>query len=229
VKRLRKKIAEDPESPVDLLNLHGQRYRLGSPKPLTSENQRHLTVKTAMLLTIRLQGYLLASTWGEIGSLMTSIEQRMQIAAPIERCFDLARSIEVHLLGTERTGERAVGGVTTGLIGPNEFVRWRAKHVGVRQYLTSKITAFDYPYYFQDTMIQGAFKFFQHDHYFNAIAENQTEMRDRLTFAAPIPVLGNIAEQLFLKRYMDRFLRRRNEIVKRVAESDRWQDFIHLK
>jgi len=168
-------------------------------------------------------------TWGEIGGLMTSIEQRMQIAAPIQRCFDLARSIEVHLLGTERTGERAVGGVTTGLIGPNEFVRWRAKHLGVRQYLTSKITAFDYPYYFQDTMIQGAFKFFQHDHYFNAIAANQTEMRDRLTFAAPISVLGNIAEQLFLKRYLDRFLRRRNEIVKCVAESDRWHDFIHQK
>jgi ligand-binding SRPBCC domain-containing protein len=164
-----------------------------------------------------------------ISGLMTSIEQRMQIAAPIQRCFDLARSIEVHLLGTERTGERAVGGVTTGLIGPNEYVRWRAKHLGVRQYLTSKITAFDSPYYFQDTMVAGAFKFFQHDHYFHAITNSQTEMRDRLTFAAPIPVLGNTAERLFLKRYMDRFLRRRNEIVKRVAESDRWQDFIPQK
>ena len=51
-------------------------------------------------------------------------------------------------------------------------------------------------------------------------------MRDRFTFAAPLPVLGKMAEQLFLRRYMDRFLRRRNEIVKQVAESNRWQDFI---
>ena len=79
---------------------------------------------------------------------MVSIEQRMQIAAPIQRCFDLSRSIEVHLLGTERTGEQAVGGVRTGLIGPNGFVRWRAKHLGFRQHLTSKITAFDSPNYF---------------------------------------------------------------------------------
>jgi ligand-binding SRPBCC domain-containing protein len=157
---------------------------------------------------------------------MVSIEQRTQIAAPIERCFDLSRSIEVHLLGTERTGERAMGGVTTGLIGPNQFVRWRAKHCGIRQHLTSKITAFDYPRYFQDTMIEGAFKFMQHDHYFNPISENQTEMKDRFTFAAPLPVLGTIAEQLFLKHYMERFLRSRNAIVKQVAESDRWQDFI---
>ena len=157
---------------------------------------------------------------------MVSIEQRMQISAPIQRCFDLSRSVEVHLLGTERTGERAVGGVTTGLIGLDESVRWRAKHLGVRQHLTSKITAFDSPRYFQDTMIEGAFKFMQHDHFFTAISESQTEMRDRITFAAPLSVLGNIAEQLFLKRYMDRILRQRNETVKQVAESDRWQDFI---
>jgi ligand-binding SRPBCC domain-containing protein len=66
----------------------------------------------------------------------------------------------------------------------------------------------------------------QHDHFFTALSERQTEMRDRFTFAAPLSVLGNIAEQLFLKRYMDRLLRHRNEVVKQVAESDRWQDFI---
>jgi ligand-binding SRPBCC domain-containing protein len=157
---------------------------------------------------------------------MVSIEQCMQIAAPIQKCFDLSRSIEVHLLGTDQTGERAVDGVTTGLIGPGQFVKWRAKHLGVRQHLTSKITAFDAPCYFQDTMVEGAFKFMQHDHFFTAISESQTELRDRFTFAAPLSVLGKIVEQLFLKRYMECFLRRRNEIVKQVAESDRWQDFI---
>jgi hypothetical protein len=157
---------------------------------------------------------------------MVCIEQSIKIYAPIRRCFDLSRSIEVHLLGTERTGEQAVGGVTTGLMGPNDFVRWRAQHLGVRQYLTSKITAFDFPHYFQDTMIEGAFKFMQHDHLFQAISESETEMSDKFTFAAPLPVLGIIAEHLFLKRYMNRFLSHRNEIVKQVAESDRWQNFM---
>jgi hypothetical protein len=66
----------------------------------------------------------------------------------------------------------------------------------------------------------------QHDHFFTGISLNQTEMRDRFTFEAPLSVFGTIAEQLFLKRYMNRFLRRRNEILKQVAESDRWQEFI---
>ena len=157
---------------------------------------------------------------------MVCIEQSMKIGAPIQRCFDLSRSIEVHLLGTEQSGEQAVSGVTTGLIGPDQSVRWRAKHLGVRQYLTSKITAFDSPRYFQDTMLEGAFKFMQHDHFFLALSDSETEMKDRFMFAAPLSILGTIAERLFLRRYMDRFLRHRNEIVKQVAESDRWQDFL---
>ena len=157
---------------------------------------------------------------------MVTIEQCMQIAAPIQRCFDLSRSVEVHLLGTEQSGEQVAGGIKTGLIGPNEFVRWRAKHLGFRQHLTSKITAFDSPSYFQDTMIEGAFKFMQHDHFFLALSETSTEMRDRFTFEAPLPAFGFIAERLFLRRYMDHLLSRRNEILKQIAESDRWRHFL---
>jgi ligand-binding SRPBCC domain-containing protein len=154
------------------------------------------------------------------------IEQSLTIYAPIQRCFDLSRSIEVHLLGTERTEEQAVAGVTTGLIGMGEWVRWRANHLGVRQHLTSKITAFETPHYFQDTMLEGAFAFMQHDHFFRAISDNETEMRDRFRFAAPLPPLSPLAEHLFLKRYMERVLRHRNGIVKRVAESSEWQKFL---
>jgi ligand-binding SRPBCC domain-containing protein len=157
---------------------------------------------------------------------MVSIDQCIQITAPIQRCFDLSRSIEVHLLGTESSGEQAVGGVITGLIGPNDLVRWSARHFGIRQHLTSKITAFDSPNYFQDTMIEGIFKFMQHDHFFLAVSETSTEMRDRFTFAAPLPVLGQIAERLFLRGYMERFLSHRNQILKQVAESERWRDFL---
>ncbi len=39
---------------------------------------------------------------------MVTIDLTTHIHAPLERCFDLARSIEVHLLGTEATAEQAV-------------------------------------------------------------------------------------------------------------------------
>src|ERR1700709_1486230 len=98
---------------------------------------------------------------------MVCIEEVTGIEAPIERCFDLARSVEVHLAGNVHWGEQAVasGGVTSGLIGLSEKVTWRAKHFGVWQTLTSEITKLESPFYFQDVMLKGAFRWMEHDHY----------------------------------------------------------------
>src|ERR1700730_8096635 len=46
------------------------------------------------------------------------------IHAPPERCFDLSRSVELHVASTRQTGERAVGAVTSGLLGLGEEVTW---------------------------------------------------------------------------------------------------------
>jgi ligand-binding SRPBCC domain-containing protein len=107
---------------------------------------------------------------------MVTIEDSTIIRAPIERCFDLARSVEVHLAGNVHFGEQAVAsaGVTSGLIGMAQGVNWRAKHFGVRHNLTSEITGLDRPAWFQDTMIQGIFRFMKHDHFFQALGQEET-------------------------------------------------------
>jgi hypothetical protein len=64
---------------------------------------------------------------------MPLIELTTIIAAPIERCFDLARSIDLHKLSTEGTEEEAIAGVTSGLIGKDQQVTWRARHFGITQ------------------------------------------------------------------------------------------------
>ena len=157
---------------------------------------------------------------------MVTIDVTTHIQAPIDRCFDLARSIEVHLLGTQSTAERAVAGTRTGLMNLGDSVRWKARHFGVSQHLTSKITQYDRPTYFQDTMQQGAFRSMQHDHFFTPAEPGSTNMRDVFRFAAPLPILGLIAERLVLRRYMTNFLKHRNHILKEVAESPDWQSYL---
>jgi ligand-binding SRPBCC domain-containing protein len=156
---------------------------------------------------------------------MVRLEELTTIHAPIERCFDLARSVEVHLLGNVHWGEEAVatGGVTSGLVGMSQQVTWRARHFGVRQTLTSEITAMDRPTYFQDTMVRGAFRSMKHDHLFTALPDGQTEMKDIFWFSAPLPILGRIAEIAVLRRYMRGLLRERNAAIKQVAESPDWR------
>jgi ligand-binding SRPBCC domain-containing protein len=159
---------------------------------------------------------------------MEQLEEITLIRAPIDRCFDLARSVEVHLAGNIHYGEAAVAlaGVNSGLIGLRQRVTWRAKHFGVWHNLTSEITAMDRPVYFQDRMVRGVFRFMTHDHYFRALSSDQTEMKDIFCFAAPIPVLGAIVEFAFLGHYMRTLLRERNSVIKRVAESGEWQRYL---
>ena len=151
---------------------------------------------------------------------MPKIELHTEIDAPIKRVFDLARSIDLHMLSTSHTNEKAIAGKISGLIGLGEWVTWRAKHLGFNQLLTSKITAFQAPNYFSDEMVSGIFKSFKHEHLFK---ENNgiTIMTDVFDYVAPYGILGNLADVIFLKRYMTSFLMQKNSKLKEVAELNR--------
>lgn len=159
---------------------------------------------------------------------MVQLEELTLIQAPVERCFDVARSVEVHLAGNVHFGEQAVAsaGVTSGLIGLGQQVTWRAKHFYIWQTLTSEITKMQPPVYFQDVMIRGAFRSMEHDHYFRRLQSGETEMKDVFRFAAPLPVFGRLAEVLVLRRYMRGLLHERNVVIKKIAESGEWRKYL---
>lgn len=131
----------------------------------------------------------------------------------------------MHVASTSETGEKAVAGVTSGLISLGQSVTWEAIHFGVRQRLTSVITAFDRPSFFQDEMTEGVFASFLHDHVFE-FADRMTTMTDVIRFAAPMGPLGNLSERLLLAGYLERFIAKRGEAVKQVAESDAWKQYL---
>jgi ligand-binding SRPBCC domain-containing protein len=105
----------------------------------------------------------------------------------------------------------------TGLVGPGQEVTWEATHLGVRQRLTARITAFDRPRHFRDSQIRGAFARFDHDHFFED-QNGSTVMRDVFDFASPLGLLGRFVDRLFLRAYMRRFLIDRAAVIKAVAE-----------
>jgi len=148
---------------------------------------------------------------------MATVHVETWIDAPVERCFDAARDLDLHLQSLAHTNERIVGGKRGGLIGLGEEVTWLGRHFGVTQRFTSKITAFDAPRSFQDSMQKGAFRSFVHDHLFEAV-DGGTKMIDHLVFTAPLGILGRIAERLFLRRYLERLLTGRARVIKTAVE-----------
>ncbi|HKW00140.1 MAG TPA: SRPBCC family protein [Vicinamibacterales bacterium] len=150
---------------------------------------------------------------------MSIIRVSIDISAPPTVCFDLARSVDAHVESTRGTSERAVAGVTTGLLALGDEVTWRARHLGITQELTSRITAFDRPRHFRDEMVKGAFRRLVHDHHFDDVPAG-TRMVDAFDFTAPLGFLGTLADRLLLREYLSRFLRRRAQALKQLAESD---------
>jgi len=129
---------------------------------------------------------------------------------------------------TAPTHERAIAGVTHGLIELGETVTWQGRHFGLVLQHETKITQYDKPRHFQDVMVRGTFRSFVHDHYFEPAPEGYTMMRDVLRFAAPLGPFGRIAEALVLKPYLCRFLVARNQAIRTIAESspEVWEPFV---
>lgn len=158
---------------------------------------------------------------------MPIIKLETEIKAELEVVFDLSRSIDLHKISTSKTKEQAVAGITSGLIGLNEFVTWRAKHFGFYQYLTSKITEFERPNFFIDEMQKGAFKYFKHYHQFTK-TNNITTMIDVFDYQSPFGILGKLADKLFLEKYMTNLLMERNIIIKEFAESNKYKEVLGI-
>lgn len=149
---------------------------------------------------------------------LPTIYLETRITAPPDRCFDLARSVDLHLNSMSHTGERAVAGTAEGMMERGDSVTWEARHLGLHWRLTSQITEFDRPHRFADEQVSGPFASFRHIHTFTRLETGDTLMSDEFAFDAPLGPLGRVANYLFLTRYMRRLLTERNRYLQRIAE-----------
>ncbi|WP_271765377.1 SRPBCC family protein [Aquimarina algiphila] len=144
---------------------------------------------------------------------MTTIHLTTKINAPIEKVFDLARSIDFHVESASKTKEKAISGRISGLIELNETVTWKGKHFGFYLKHQSLITAYNYPNHFTDQMVNGHFKSFRHQHIFNPTSSG-TEMIDIIEYKVPLGFLGRILNSIAIKNHLTKFLLSRNRSIK---------------
>jgi ligand-binding SRPBCC domain-containing protein len=117
------------------------------------------------------------------------------------------------------SGERAIGGVTSGTMKLGDIVTWRARHFGITFRMTSAITEYQYPGRFVDEQQRGPFRRWWHEHTFTAMANGATRMTDAVGFRSPLGPLGRMADRLVLGRYLPYLLRQRNAWLKSTLET----------
>ena len=157
---------------------------------------------------------------------MTTIKLETRIAAPIKVCFDLSRSIDLHLHTNRFSNEKAIAGKTSGIIEANESVTWRANHFGLPQQMKVRITQIIKPFFFEDEMVEGPFRSMQHAHIFQ-LQNGETVMRDEFQYEVPFGWVGKLIDKFMLRRYLLQLLEYRNETIKQVAESGNWINYLN--
>lgn len=157
---------------------------------------------------------------------MVRLHTETVILAPIERCFDLARSVDVHTASACLIHGKAIGGRTAGLAALGDSTTWSARFFGMRFSLTTEIMEFDRPYRFSDVQCADLFTHFGHVYTFESRGPRQTVMVDEFTFQSPLGLVGSLFDRIVLCRRMQAVLEFRADFIKRVAESDEWRVYL---
>ena len=147
------------------------------------------------------------------------------IAAPRERVFDLSLSVDLHKQSMHKYGEKILKGTMTGMMGLNDEVTWKAKHLFKERIMRVKLTEIQKPDYFKDEQVEGDFVKMKHEHYFKPI-ENGTILIDQFCYEIKHGFLGKLLNGLYLEKYITGLLTERNAWIKKMAEGNQWKQLL---
>jgi len=152
------------------------------------------------------------------------IRDQAIVSAPIERCFALS----THLAIVEMTlAMRPVSGRMEGVVTGGDIVRWHGWKWGLPHTHESLIEGFDPPQFFRDRMITGRFAAFEHDHRFTLQGDGKVLLQDEVRFTLKGRLAGLMAGRAVVAPHVRKLLRKRFELLKRLAEGEEWRRFVH--
>ena len=146
----------------------------------------------------------------------------MHVQAPLERCFLLSTNVD---LVAETLHMRPLSGKSTGYVVAGDTILWAGWKFGLPQMHETRITGYEHPVFFQDTMGRGRFKSFQHDHSFVEI-DGHTLLQDKVRFSLPGGWLGAKVAQHVMVPYISRMVRKRFYLLKHLAEGQGWRRYL---
>jgi ligand-binding SRPBCC domain-containing protein len=151
---------------------------------------------------------------------MVTIRLTTWINAPVERCFLLATSRE--FAASTKTAD--LGGADLEGLKVNDTISWTL----LGHTYTSRVDTVRPFCFYRETMVEGLFKHFEHHHHF-APMDDGTRVRSEIRFTARWGRVGRLLEMTVLRTAFSRMLLERNGRLKKAAESNEWQSYVHTE
>ena len=153
---------------------------------------------------------------------MPTIHLTTFIAAPIERVFDLSRNLTIYKTLISGRKEKLSSGSASNLMTHGETLTFQAKHFGKTRLITTRVMDLKKPSTIVQEQVKGDLLHFKHEHHFKPV-ENGTILIDMIDFACPRDVVGKIMGKLYLKKYLEAYVNKRNSLIRQYAETEKWR------
>ena len=153
---------------------------------------------------------------------MSKIHITSFINAPVERVFNLSRNLAMSKLSFKGRKEQILSSSAANMVTAGETITLRAKHLGKTREITARIIDLKLPEGYTEEQIKGDLKSFRHEYHFKEV-DNGTIMIDMVEFEGPRDLLGSIASKFFLKSYIEAIVKKKNELIRQYAESEKWK------
>ena len=85
-----------------------------------------------------------------------------------------------------------------------------------------KVTTFQRPSLFVEEQVKGDLQNYKHEHHFMPV-ENGTIVIDILEFDIPKDIIGKIFGKVYFRKYLEEILRKRTELIRNYAETEKWR------
>ena len=141
------------------------------------------------------------------------IEREQRLPAPPEEVFPFfedawnLEAITPPFLGFEVTTPRPLE------MRPGALIDYRLRLHGVPVRWRTRIETFEPPHVFVDMQVSGPYRLWHHTHVFEPDGRGGTVMRDRVRYALPLGLLGELAHVAFVRRDLRRIFDFRREAI----------------
>ncbi len=144
------------------------------------------------------------------------------INAPIDRVFNLSRCLALSKMALKGGNEQLLSSSAANMVAAGETITLRAKHMGKTREITARVTDFTLPDGYTEEQIKGNLKSFRHEYHFKKV-DNGTIMIDLVEFEGPRDLAGSLAGKFFLKSYFEKNVKKKNDLIRQYAESEKWK------
>jgi ligand-binding SRPBCC domain-containing protein len=146
-----------------------------------------------------------------------TVESAVTIAAPIEAVFDFH-------LDVKNLNKISPPGMSATLVKDEGLGLGRMLYLEITQFgffkskWVVRIDEFDPPFKLTDQVLQGPLPYFRHTRTFSQPCASLTELRDKLEYALPFGVIGQLANKISVQRMIKDMFEHRHRVTKELLE-----------